>query len=106
MADGLCSEFKTHCDNTKFELATKTYIEIEKEVMYWQRSTTTGKKFVASCIQAKPTAGATVAALEFEEYLDKVENHDSTNEAVSSTQLTQQSTRGQGGGRGRGSACG
>ena len=106
VADGLCSEFKTHCDNTKFELATKTYIEIEKEVMYWQRSTTTGKKFVASCIQAKPTAGATVAALEFEEYLDKVENPDSTNEVVSSTQLTQQSTRGQGGGRGRGSARG
>ena len=106
VADGLCSEFKTHCDNTKFELATKTYIQIEKEVMYWQRSTTTGKKFVASCIQAKPTASATVAALEFEEYLDKVEDNDSTHEAVSSTQLTQQSTRGQGGGRGRGSARG
>ena len=63
VADGLCNEFKTHCDNTQFDLSKKSYIEIEKQVMYWQRSTTTGKKFTASCILAKPTAAATVAAI-------------------------------------------
>ena len=103
VADGLCSEFKTHCDNTLFELTTKSYIQIEKQVMYWQRSTTTGKKFVASCILAKPTSAATVAALEFDEYLDKIEDNGNTDESfASSTQSTQQSTRGQRGARGRG----
>ena len=103
VADGLCSEFKTHCDNTLFELTTKAYIQIEKQVMYWQRSTTTGKKFVASCILAKPTSTATVASVEFDEYLDKTEDEDNTYESfTSATQSTQQPTRGQGGGRGRG----
>ena len=102
VADGLCSEFKTHCDNTQFDLTKKSYIEIEKQVMYWQKSTITGKKFTASCILAKPTSSATVAALEFEQCLDKTENNESNGEPfASSTQVSQQSTRGQGRGRGQ-----
>ena len=105
VADGLCSEFKTHCDNTQFDLTQKTYIEIEKQVMYWQKSTITGKKFTASCILAKPTPNASVAALEFDQNMDKTENNEKTEESfTSSTQASQQSTRGQG--RGRGSARG
>lgn len=104
VADGLCSEFKTHCDNTQFNLTKKSYIEIEKQVMYWQKSTITGKKFTASCIPAKPTCSATVAALEFDQYLDKTENNENTEESFTSS--TQVSTRGQGGGRGRGNTRG
>ena len=101
VADGLCSEFKTHCDNTQFDLTQKTYIEIEKQVMYWQKSTITGKKFTASCILAKPTNSATVAAAEFDQELEQVENNDNTEESfTSSTQSSQQSSRGQGRGRG------
>ena len=107
VADGLCSEFKTHCDNTQFDLTQKSYIEIEKQVMYWQRSTITGKKFTASCILAKHTPNATVAALEFDQSLDKSDDVESTGETfTSSTQVSQQSTRGQGGGRGRGNTRG
>ena len=112
VADGLCSEFKTHCDNTKFDLNKKTYIEIEKEVMFWQRSTTQGKKFTASCTPAKPTTTATVAAMEFDQYLDAGINCEDQEESFtsstqSSQQSTQQSTRGQNGGRGaRGSTRG
>ena len=123
VADGLCSEFKTHCDNTKFDLNKKSYIEIEKEVMYWQRSTTTGKKFTATCILAKPTTTATVAAMEFDRYLDSGLTDEEQDESfTSSTQSSQQSTRGQNisrgtrgitrgitrgrGGRGRGSITG
>ena len=102
VADGLCSEFKTYCDNTQFDLTKKSYIEIEKQVMYWQKSTITGKKFTASCILAKPTSSATVAALEFEQCLDKTENNENNGEPfASSTQVSQQSTRGQGRGRGQ-----
>ena len=101
VSDGLCSEFKTHCDNTQFDLTTKSYIEIEKQVMYWQRSTITGKKFTASCILAKPSPNATVAALEFDQSLEKAENNENTGDSfTSSTQISQQSTRGQGRGRG------
>ena len=101
VADGLCSEFKTHCDNTQFDLTQKTYLEIEKQVMYWQKSTITGKKFTASCILAKPTHNATVAALEFDQNSEKTENNDNTEDSfTSSTQSSQQSTRGQGRGRG------
>ena len=101
VADSLCSEFKTHCDNTQFDLNKKTYIEIEKQVMTWQRSTTTGKRFTASCIPAKPTTSATVAAMEFDQYLDNnVETELPEESFTSSTQSSQQSTRGQGGGRG------
>ena len=107
VADGLCSEFKTHCDNTQFDLTQKSYIEIEKQVMYWQRSTITGKKFTASWILAKHTPNATVAALEFDQSLDKADDIESTGETfTSSTQVSQQSTRGQGGGRGRGNTRG
>ena len=105
VTDGLCNEFKTHCDNTQFDLTKKSYIEIEKQVMYWQKSTITGKKFTASCILAKPTPNASVAALEFDQNMDKTENNEKTEESfTSSTQASQQSTRGQG--RGRGSARG
>ena len=101
VADGLCSEFKTHCDNTQFDLTQKPYLEIEKQVMYWQKSTITGKKFTASCILAKPTHNATVAALEFDQNSEKTENNDNTEDSfTSSTQSSQQSTRGQGRGRG------
>ena len=69
--------------------------------MHWQRSTTTGKKFTVSCIPAKPTMAATVAAMEFDEYLDNTVGNETPDESfTSSTQPSQQSTRGQGGGRG------
>ena len=100
VTDGLCSEFKTHCDNTKFDLTTKTFIEIEKEVMFWQRSTTQGKKFTASCTPAKPTTTATVAAMEFDRYLDTTMEGETHEESFTSSTQSSQSTRGKTGGRG------
>ena len=100
VTDGLCSEFKTHCDNTKFDLTTKTFIEIEKEVMFWQRSTTQGKKFTASCTPAKPTTTATVAAMEFDRYLDANLDSETQEESFTSSTQSSQSARGKTGGRG------
>ena len=100
VTDGLCSEFKTHCDNTKFDLTTKTFIEIEKEVMFWQRSTTQGKKFTASCTPAKPTTTATVAAMEFDRYLDANLDSETQEESFTSSTQSSQSVRGKTGGRG------
>ena len=100
VTDGLCSEFKTHCDNTKFDLTTKTFIEIEKEVMFWQRSTTQGKKFTASCTPAKPTTTATVAAMEFDRYLDANLDSETQEESFTSSTQSSQSTRGKTSGRG------
>ena len=100
VTDGLCSEFKTHCDNTKFDLTTKTFIEIEKEVMFWQRSTTQGKKFTASCTPAKPTTTATVAAMEFDRYLDANLDGETQEESFTSSTQSSQSVRGKTGGRG------
>ena len=100
VTDGLCSEFKTHCDNTKFDLTTKTFIEIEKEVMFWQRSTTQGKKFTASCTPAKPTTTATVAAMEFDRYLDANLDGENQEESFTSSTQSSQSVRGKTGGRG------
>lgn len=107
VAEGLCSEFKTHCDNTDFILLDKTYIQIEEQVMHWQRSTTTGKKFTASCIPAKQIANATVSTLEFDTYLDRKEEEDNQDDSFTcSTQLSQQSPGNRGGARGRGSQRG
>ena len=100
VTDGLCSEFKTHCENTKFDLTTKTFIEIEKEVMFWQRSTTQGKKFTASCTPAKPTTTATVAAMEFDRYLDANLDSETQEESFTSSTQSSQSVRGKTGGRG------
>jgi hypothetical protein len=100
VTDGLCSEFRTHCDNTKFDLTTKTFIEIEKEVMFWQRSTTQGKKFTASCTPAKPTTTATVAAMEFDRYLDANLDSETQEESFTSSTQSSQSVRGKTGGRG------
>ena len=100
VTDGLCSEFKTHCDNTKFDLNNKTYIEIEREVMFWQRSTTQGKKFTASCTPAKPTTTATVAAMEFDRYLDANLDGETQEESFTSSTQSSQSTRGKNSGRG------
>ena len=100
VTDGLCSEFKTHCDNTKFDLTTKTFIDIEKEVMFWQRSTTQGKKFTASCTPAKPTTTATVAAMEFDRYLDANLDSETQEESFTSSTQSSQSVRGKTGGRG------
>ena len=43
--DGLCMEFKIHCDFTNMNLRNITFPDLEVEVQHWQRNTTTGKTF-------------------------------------------------------------
>ena len=103
--DGLCREFRIHCDFTNVDLRNITFPNLEVEVQHWQRDTTTGKTFTATCNPANDgKKHANVSALELSEYFDTDTNY-SQDEAETSTAMT--STRGQRGGRGnRGSGRG
>ena len=101
VTDGICKEFKIHCDNTGFNLNNTNFPDLEDAVNNWQRSTTTGKAFTASCVPAKPTLSATVAAMEFDDYFDQaMETEASEDTFTSAIQPSPASTRGQKGGRG------
>ena len=50
--DGLCREFKIHCDFTNVNLRNIDFPTLEVEVQHWQRNTTTGKTFTAACTPA------------------------------------------------------
>ena len=117
IVNGICNEFKVHCDNTKFELNKAALEDLEVQVVEWQRSSTTGKKFTNECTQAKlPTA--MTSALELEDYfttpaMDTTTEEESTSAAQASTassrgQKASRGTRGNnrgaknGRGRGRG----
>ena len=54
VTDGICKEFKIHCDNIQYNLNNTNFADLEVQVMNWQRSTTTGKQFTAACTPAKP----------------------------------------------------
>jgi hypothetical protein len=109
VTDGICKEFKIHCDNIQYNLNETTFPILETAVMNWQRSTTTGKQFTAACVPAKlGTRNANVSALEMEDYFES-DNEDWAllDAQTSSTQVSSTSTRGQRGGRGaRGAARG
>ena len=107
--DGICKEFKIHCDNIQYDLNATTFPELEQAVMNWQRSTTTGKAFTAACIPAKlGSKNAHVSALEMDDYIQENMNKLTLIDAqTNSTQVSSASTRGQRGGRGgRGSGRG
>lgn len=96
ISNGLCKEFKVHCDNIQFNLATTTIPELETQVQNWQRNTTTGKLFTASCSPASAQKSASVSLLEVEDPF--ATSTDTEQEA----QVSSASTRGLRGGRGRG----
>ena len=99
--DGICKEFKIHCDNTGFQMHTKTFHQLEDAVNTWQRSTTTGKAFTANCILAKPVFSATVAALEYDDNCDQTTQEESLeNYFTSAAQNSSPQSRGQRGTRG------
>ncbi len=101
VTDGICKEFKIHCDNTKFNLDNTDFETLEDTVNEWQRSTTTGKAFTSTCTQAKPTVAATAAATEFDEYFDQAMDLDPSEENFTSAILpAPPSIRGQRGARG------
>ena len=68
--DGLCKEFKIHCDNTGINLQTITFPNLETEVQNWQRNTETGKTFTGACTPANAGKHANVSALEMSDYFD------------------------------------
>ena len=72
--DGLCKEFKVHCDNTAINLRTITFPELEIQVENWQRNTETGKTFTAACTPANIGKYANVSALEMSDYFDTDRN--------------------------------
>ena len=112
---GICNEFKVHCDNTKFELSTAKLEQLEAQVVEWQRSSTTGKKFTSECTQAKLPSAMT-SALELADYfttpaLDPTIEEEGTSAAQVSTAAsrgqkasrgTRGNNRGAKNGRGRG----
>ena len=100
--DGLCEEFKIHCDFTNVNLRNITFPELEVAVQQWQRNTTTGKTFTAACNPANDgKKHANVSALELSDYFDMNKSNLPQEEADTSAATT--SIRGQrGGGRGRG----
>ena len=103
VTDGICKEFKIHCDNTGFpNMENTNFPELETAVNNWQRSSATGKAFTALCVQAKPTASATVAAMELDDYYDQANTSVEAAEDnfTSAIQTAPGSTRGQRGGRG------
>ena len=96
--DGLCEEFRIHCDFTNVDLRNITFPNLEVEVQHWQRNTTTGKTFTATCNPANDgKKHANVSALELSDYFD-MNNNNSPDEADTSAAMA--STRGQRGGRG------
>ena len=96
--DGLCEEFRIHCDFTNVDLRNITFPNLEVEVQHWQRNTTTGKTFTATCNPANDgKKHANVSALELSDYFD-MNNNNSLDEADTSEAMA--STRGQRGGRG------
>jgi hypothetical protein len=102
VTDGICKEFKIHCDNIKLDLTTTTFPILEENVQRWQRSTTTGKAFTAGCVHAAQGANnVNVSAIDivnpFEDDKDKLALLDSQ---TNSPQVSSASTRGQRGGRG------
>ena len=50
ISNGICKEFKMHCDNIEFDITNTTIPELENRVQNWQRNTTTGKQFTANCL--------------------------------------------------------
>ena len=115
ITNGICKEFKVHCDNTKLILGTATLDDLEAYVIEWQRTTTTGKQFTSECTQAKLPNSMT-SALELDEYFnapipDTTMEEEKTSAAQASTVAsrgmknprgTRGNNRGARNGRGRG----
>jgi hypothetical protein len=99
VTDGICKEFKIHCDNIQLDLTTTTFHNLEIAVQQWQRSTTTGKAFTSACNPAFDNVN--VSAMDIvntlEEDKDKLALMDSQ---TNSPHVSSASTRGQRGGRG------
>ena len=99
--DGLCKEFKIHCDNTAINLNTITFPNLEIEVQKWQRNTETGKTFTMSCTPANAGKHANVSALEMSDYFNT--KMDTMEQAlVSATTMSNRGQRGTRGNRGYG----
>ena len=101
ITDGICKEFKIHCDNIEYDLSKAKLDELEKKVVEWQRSTTTGKIFTGLCTQAK-LPSATSSALELDDYFNTPSPNPIIEEAqTSAAQASSTASRGQRGGRGQ-----
>ena len=95
ITDGICKEFKIHCDNIEYDLSKAKLDELEKKVVEWQRSTTTGKTFTGLCTQAK-LPSATSSALELDDYFNTPSPNPIIEEAqTSAAQASSTASRGQ-----------
>ena len=105
ISNGLCKEFKVHCDNIQFDLTTTTLPELEIQVQNWQRNTTTGKQFTASCSPASANKAANVSSVEVEDHsapsIDHITLGESDSHQVSAA-ISSKGLRGGRGGKGRG----
>ena len=100
ITNGICKEFKVHCDNVEFDIYKAKLDLLVSKVVEWQRGTTTGRTFTAECTQEK-LPNAMASALELEDYFNTPAPDPIIEEAkVSATQATSTASRGQRGGRG------
>ena len=100
VTDGICKEFKVHCDNRQINLATITFPELEVEVINWQRNTITGKAFTAQCTPATLSKNSNVSALEVTDYFDSSKDKKIPEIMASAALPAPIPYRGQRGGRG------
>ena len=105
VTDGICKEFKVHCDNRQIDLTDITFPALEIEVIKWQRNTIIGKAFTAQCTPATLSQNSNVSALEVTDYFDHItlsedmrplEGHTS---AINPSQMANRANRGQRGNR-------
>ena len=102
VTDGICKEFKIHCDNLRINLSTITFPLLEEAVMDWQRYSTTGKQFTLACVPAKlATKSAYVSSMETDDHTGSdYDEWTSLDEQTSAMQISSNQGRGQRGGRG------
>ena len=102
LTDGLCKEFKIYCDNVEFKLKDATLKTLEEKVDSWQKETTNGIAFTATCNPAKPgTTMGTSSATDLNEYFTASLELSTQEAQASATQPSSNTSRDQRGGRGQ-----
>jgi hypothetical protein len=102
LTDGICKEFRIHCDNIGFDLTATNFPALEIAVQTWQRSSTTGKQFTAGCLPASQgNKNVNVSSLEIKDQWEEDNEKLAIMDAqTNSYQVSLASARGQRGGRG------
>ena len=112
ITNGMCRDFKIYCNNIQFSLKSTSLKALEDKVASWQKDTTTGQTYTATCNPAKTNMSmASASAMELDEYFTTALEFANQEAQTSATQSSSTTTRGQRGiirgargrgGRGRG----